>query len=264
MDLFLALSRLPTWLDALLLLGLATALAAAGPHLVRRRVGFERLVVNNEVAGFQYAVLGTCYAVLLALALLAVWEEFREAERSVEGEAAAWVVLHQLAAGVPEPGRGAVRAALQDYARAAVEQEWPAMARRTGSPAADAALRRVRAALLAVEVGDARAAAVYGQMLDRLAELAEDRRRRLDMAGGALPPLVGTVLVAGAALTVGFTLFFAGKNLWSQALMTAALCLMVMLVLFAAVELNYPFAGGVRVGPEPLERALRQETSGPG
>jgi hypothetical protein len=35
---------------------------------------------HNDVAGFIYAVLGVVYAVLLALVVIAVWEEFDAAK----------------------------------------------------------------------------------------------------------------------------------------------------------------------------------------
>ena len=64
------------WLSGLLLVGLTTGLAMLGPILVRRYVTLERLTANNEVAGFKFAVVGVLYAVLLAFAIIVVWEKF--------------------------------------------------------------------------------------------------------------------------------------------------------------------------------------------
>ncbi len=51
-----------------------------GPALVRRYVALDRLTANNEIAGFKYAVLGVLYAVLLAFAIIVVWQKFSDAE----------------------------------------------------------------------------------------------------------------------------------------------------------------------------------------
>ena len=59
------LASLPPWQCAFLVVGLTTAGSMILTVLVRRIVGFERLVSNNEVAGFKFAVLGVVYAVLL-------------------------------------------------------------------------------------------------------------------------------------------------------------------------------------------------------
>jgi Protein of unknown function (DUF4239) len=258
MLLFHALSGLPLWTTAVLLLGVATCLAAIAPLVIRRAVGFERLVVNNEIAGFQYSTLGTSYAVLLAMAVIAVWGDFRDAQRLVDVEASSWGNLYQLAEALPEPGRASVQAALRDYVESLIDDEWPAMQQGRESQRAAESLWQLRTALLQVQVTDARVATVYDHMLDRLIELSEGRRSRLDMLPGSLPPLIDLVLVLGAVITIGFTLFFAGKDVRTQALMTGMLGLMINLVLLAAVELNFPFAGGVRVSSLPIENVMRR------
>jgi hypothetical protein len=258
MYIFHALSGLPLWTTAILLLIVSTCLAALAPLAIRRAVGFERLVVNNEIAGFQYSTLGTSYAVLLALAVVAVWGDFRDAQRLVDAEASSWGNLYILTDALPEPSRTDARTALRSYVRALIDDEWPLMQEGRESELAAQALQHVRKAMLEVQFGDPRTATVYDHMLDRLIELTEGRRSRLDMLPGSLPPLIDMVLVVGAMITIGFTLFFAGKAVRIQALMTGMLCLMINLVLFAAIELNYPFAGGVRVMALPFEEVMRR------
>jgi hypothetical protein len=257
MNVFAAFSGLPLWFIASLLLCVIPAVAALAAFLIRRGVGFERLVLSNEIAGFQYSTLGVMYAVLLALAVVAVWADFREARRLVDREVAAWAILYRLNDALPGPGQDSLRSALLGYGHAVLEDEWPAMARLAGSDAATTAMRRLRHAVVSVEVTDQRGAAVYSEMLDRLADLTEARRGRLDMIPGSLPPLIDTVLVAGALLTITFTLFFAGRDFYIQAMMTSMLCFMIMLVLFAAIELNYPFAGGVHLASDPFVQMLQ-------
>ena len=254
--LFPAISDLPLWATATVMLVVSTLVAGLAPWLVRRGLGFERLVVNNEVAGFQYATLGTIYAILQGLAAVAVWDDYSGARATVEAEAAALINIDRLADGVPEPGRSAVRRALREYANSVIEHEWPAMRRGESATEPREALRRLGTALLTIEVQDQRAAVLYDHVLSETERLLVYRRERLDLIAGSLPPLVGSVLYSGAVITIAFTLFFAGRNVASQSLMTALLCLMVMLVLFVTVELNYPFGGGINVDPGPFQRML--------
>lgn len=76
----LFLTTRPLWLSILLLVGLPTLLAMAGPYLIRLRVELSNLRTNNEVAGFKFATVGVTYAVLLAFAVIVVWEKFSDAE----------------------------------------------------------------------------------------------------------------------------------------------------------------------------------------
>jgi len=95
-----ALTTQPLWLSAALLLGATTILALAAPVLVRRHVSHERLRINNEVAGFMFAVVGVLYAVLLAFAVIVVWEKFNEAEHAAAQEAGAAATVYRLANGI--------------------------------------------------------------------------------------------------------------------------------------------------------------------
>ena len=87
----------------------------------------ERLATNNEIAGFKFATVGVIYAVLLAFAVIVVWEKFTEAETAVVQEAGAAATLYRLASG-PEPEAVATRAALTNYLRLAIDRDWPQMA----------------------------------------------------------------------------------------------------------------------------------------
>jgi hypothetical protein len=70
--------------------------------LCRRRWGTDRLALNNEVAGFKFAVVGVFYAVLLAFVVVAVWEDYRDTETAVRNEAKALADLHQVSYALPD------------------------------------------------------------------------------------------------------------------------------------------------------------------
>ena len=61
--------------------------------LIRRAAPLELLTDNNEVAGCKFAVVGVLYAVLLAFAVIVVWERFSETEGQVATEAGASATL---------------------------------------------------------------------------------------------------------------------------------------------------------------------------
>src|SRR5215204_1144623 len=68
----------------LLVVGGACFVAVLGLALVQRLVPTTIRKEYNDVAGFIYAVLGVIYAVLLALVVIATWEEFGRASVTVE------------------------------------------------------------------------------------------------------------------------------------------------------------------------------------
>src|SRR5262247_4800036 len=121
------LATQPLWIAAVILIVPTTLLAMAGPVLVRRYFDFKQLRSNNEVAGFKFATVGVLYAVLLAFAVIVVWEKFNQAESEVAKEAGAAATVFRLTQGV-EPERGAaIREATTEYLTSAIASDWPAM-----------------------------------------------------------------------------------------------------------------------------------------
>src|SRR6476646_10030489 len=93
-------TTMPLWLSALLVVGVPTAIAMVGPYFVRRLVPLKTLRTTNEVAGFKFAVVGVLYAVLLAFAVIVVWERFSDAENNVATEAGAAANIYRLSQGL--------------------------------------------------------------------------------------------------------------------------------------------------------------------
>jgi Na+/proline symporter len=256
------LSQQPLWLSAFLVVVVMTGLTMMGPFLVRRFIGFERLVTNNEVAGFKYAVLGVIYAVLLGFAVIVVWERFRDAETAVTQEAAAAASIYRLSQGVEAARRPAIDTALTAYLRAAIDDDWPAMGRGGISRQATQALTTLYASVLAIDPPNLGSAAMMQAMLGELSALTDARRQRFELSGGIVPNVMWGVLFIGALLTLSFSFFFGSRNLLAQTLMAGMLAAVIFMALFVIVAIDHPFSGGISVPPEALEYVLRALSPG--
>ena len=100
-----------------LVIGAVCLVALAGLELVQRLVPASSRQPHNDVAGFIYAALGVIYAVLLALVVIAVWEEYRAASETVEQEANALAEIAWLAHRLPEPEGPHIQELARSYAR---------------------------------------------------------------------------------------------------------------------------------------------------
>jgi hypothetical protein len=78
---------LHTAVYGVLVVGGVCLVALAGFELVDRLVPAVSRQRHNDVAGFIYAALRVIYAVLLALVVISVWEEYQAASETVEEEA---------------------------------------------------------------------------------------------------------------------------------------------------------------------------------
>ncbi len=254
----------PLWLGALILIVPTTLIAVAGPFVVRRFVKLDRLRTNNEVAGFKFATVGVLYAVLLAFAVVVVWEKFNQADSEVAKEAGAAATVYLLAGGIDDGHGAAIRKATTDYLTAAITKDWPAMERESDSPAVTDALSGIYWATLKYHTFDASEGIVLAEILRQIDAISDARRERLVMADGIVPDIIWMVLFGGAALTIGFTFFFGAENLRAQALMTGVLSILIFAGLLTIIAIDHPFAGTVKVGPDALSEVLVDYTGSTG
>jgi hypothetical protein len=248
------LSSLPLWLLIVLIVVIPTAVAMCAQLAIRRWVGVDRLAKNNEIAGFKFATVGVIYAVLLAFTVVVVWEKFNDAEVAVAEEAGATAALFHYAEG-KEPES---LAALAKYLQAAIEKDWPAMAREEDSPAAEHALDLVYRAAIALGRSGTRGAADMAEVFRQLDNVTAARRVRLHLATGLVPNIIWVALFMGAFLTVGFTLFFGSENLIAQVSMTGVLSILVTMGLVVILSIDHPFTGPVFIHPDPLASVLAE------
>ncbi len=252
----LILTTLPLWLSTLLVIALPTAFAMAGPFFIRRHVRLDRLRTNNEVAGFKFATVGVLYAVLLAFAIIVVWEKFNVSENDVAKEAGAAATIYRLSNGMDAERRNALRGAMNAYLSAAISKDWPAMEQGTLDPGVTSALSNIYVTLLNARTGSGPDTVLMAEILRQLDDISAARRARFVTADGNVPNILWFVLVGGAIVTVGFTFFFGTPNLRAQALMTGALAALVFSALLTVIVIDHPFAGSVKVEPEALVHVL--------
>ncbi len=253
----LFLSRCPLWFAAILVVILPTIAAMCGPALIRRRVALESLTINNEIAGFKFATVGVLYAVLVAFAIIMVWERFADAETAVVQEAGAAATLYRLASG-PEPEAVETRRALDRYLALAIERDWPQMALENQSRDTTRALDAIYTTAVRLAQSGSRPTAILLAMFNQLDVLTQARRSRLHLAVGIVPTMLWVVLTFGGVLTVGFTFFFGTRNLQAQIIMTGILSSVVFMSLLVIVSINHPFTGPVHIDSEPLSAVLAE------
>jgi hypothetical protein len=248
----------PIWVTALLLT-IGAAVYSIGLMLVTRTIyGVDRLSLNNEVAGFKFAVIGVFYAVMLAFIVIAVWEDFRKTEEAVRDEAKAVVDLHRVTFALPVAGGAEIRNHLIAYTNDVREYEWATMAVGEPSDIVVKDLDRLSRAIFDINPQSWQELALYQDALRLLAVMTDNRNERLDSSGGSMPRILWFVLIVGGLITLGYPAFFGSTNLVAQILMTAALAELVALAMLLGLAFDYPFSGEVHISAYPFDQALRQ------
>jgi hypothetical protein len=253
-----------------LVVGGTCLVALAGLEVVQRLVPATSRQRHNDVAGFIYAALGVIYAVLIALVVIAVWEEYDAASVTVEQEANALAEIAWLGNRLPEPEGSRIQELCRSYAEEVVDKEWPLMEQGQAplmtqveqAPAGWTLIDEIRASLQDFQPQTPADEQLYAEGLDQVQRLADARRMRLVAAEEGVPAVLWSVLIFGGMAAVGFTYLFGLENTWAHRLMVVTLAAVIGLVLFTIGAMEHPFSGGARIGTGAFELVLeRLETS---
>src|SRR5215217_8930402 len=209
-------SVLLTIVYGVLVVGGTCLIALAGLEVVQRLVPATSRQPHNDVAGFIYAALGVIYAVLLALVVIAVWEEYGAASETVEQEANAVAEIFWLGNRLPEPEGAHLQELVRAYAEEVVNKEWPLMeegqaplmTQAPGTPAGWTIIDNIRASLQDFEPRAKAEEQLYAEGLDQVQRLADARRTRLVASEEGVPRILWSVLIFGDIAAVGFAYLF--------------------------------------------------------
>jgi hypothetical protein len=253
----------PIWLSALLLVVVLPAAAVVIQVVLRRRWPALREGDHNDVAGFIIAVVGVIYAVLLAFVVVVSWENFSGAEAVVGQEASALRNTYRDSTTFPPEVRERIHTDVRDYARTAIDREWPAMTRgEPGVPEVATVLDTFSQDLAALPATTMTQQQYVAVEADRFNDLVTARSQRLDFVDQGVPGVLWAALVVGAVVTIGFAMIFGMSSTLLHSVMVGSLTILIGVLLFVALAIDHPFAGEVSVASTPLERVLHDFEAG--
>jgi hypothetical protein len=249
-----SLESLPTWLAGVVVVGGFVLTTLAMGLLVARFTSGEIRSAHNDRAGFILAVIGVVYAVLLGFVAIGVWERFDAAQTRSYDEATELATVYRDADSFP--GGNGLRNTLVAYAKSVISQEWPKMSRGIRIDAPNPLLELADHQVRALPVDSARTAGIQVEMLGAITAALMDRQTRLTIDFIGINSIMWVVLLAGAYVTVAFTYLFGFERTVMQQLMIGGLSLIIGLVLFLTLALDYPFRGSIAVGPGAFQSLL--------
>jgi len=247
------LINIPTWVIAVIMLSIAVGTAVGGVLIVRNLVDIKKFKQHHDIAGPIFSTIGVIYAVMLAFVLVIVWQDFDRAQNDTVKEANYFAQIYRDATGLPEPFRSQFLEANGNYLKAVIKYEWPQMQRGERSLESQAAADRVWEVTASFDPKTDKEKIFFSEMLTKMNDAVEMRRQRIQDAGSGLHPALWFVLLFGGIITVVFTFFFGSENLYAQLTMTTMLAVLIVLILFTILLMDFPFSGDLSIPATPLQ-----------
>ncbi|WP_372785743.1 hypothetical protein [Phenylobacterium sp.] len=244
----------PTWLvGGSFGLG-AMALSLAGMFLVRPLFhkwihGQDR---TNEMVSLNIASFSVFYGILLGLVAVGVYANFQSTGDLIEREASTLSALYSDTNALPEPNRTQLLADLRAYAKETIEKDWPTQRKGLVPTGGTAIVMTFQKHLLAVHPTVKADEIAYAEAAGQFEKLVELRSNRLVKITAGIPDLLWTVLLIGAAFTVGI-IWMLDMQINVHAILTAILSMFLGIVIFLVADMDKPFRGDVLATSDAYE-----------
>ena len=236
-----------------LLLGAVGACLLAGVPFLREKL-LRIQVLDDDESEFASKALNVVIGftgVVLAFSLVQAHNNLRNLEAQVGTEAHNLAQLDRLLVRYGDPGSGAIRTSLRDYANSIVRDEWPEL--RKGRPSARTAalFRPISRGVLAIDPPPGRQSLIYAEMLKKADDIAADRKARVVAATKLELPGIFWETIVALLITLLLLAAFSEATFGRAVALGAqgfSLALLVALVFIY----DEPFKGQSSVSSEPI------------
>lgn len=249
---------LPAYVCLGIILALTVAAAWFGVWLVRRLLPHGVDKRQTEVDAALFSNVAILFTVLLAFMVVGVWEQFNKAMEGAEDEPSCLLSVVQMSKAFPEnsPRVQVLRESIKAYCASVADKEFPAMGKFGRSPETEEAMERVWTATSRMDPQTYQESSAHQVMLESLMACQKDRISRLMIADRGLPDVLWSVIICFTIVTIAFSAFLSSEESSYRWFTVGAFALSTGLVLFAIVELNYPFIGNVTVNGDGFRHVL--------
>lgn len=213
----------------------------------------------DAIVSTKAGYLAETYAILLGMLLVAALAEFQDMQTTVAAEAGKLAAIRSLTAGLEPVDRAAWDEAVSSYARVVAQEEWPELALGGHSAGVDRALERLFTLVGGTSAPPGSPAATILPRTGELLQAVVDHRAARvtngppDAAEGEL----GRALLILTAIAIAVPWFLRSTNLLIHLLLAGLLTLAYIALIVTAIDLFYPFAGGMHLGPEAFAGLVR-------
>jgi len=232
----------------------ATVISLAGMFLVRPLFhkwihGQDR---TNEMVSLNIASFSVFYGILLGLVAVGVYANYQSTGDLVEREASTLSALYSDTNALPEPARTQLLGDLRAYAKETIEKDWPTQAKGIVPTGGTAWVQTYQSHLLLVHATTRADEIAFAEASGQFEKLVELRSNRLVKVTSGIPDLLWSVLLIGAAFTVGI-IWMLDMQINVHAILTAVLSAFLGIVIFLVADMDKPFRGDVLATSDAYE-----------
>ncbi len=248
--------NVPEWVSVLVFLGGLPALMLWLQRLVRRRFPRWERGEHNDAAGVMLSAAVVVYSVAIGLCVITLWGKLDDAQRATQAEATNLAAVAEGSRVCDAAVQDRIRAGVIAYNRDVVDL-WSLRIR--GEPQVQVSndLNGLVETVAQLQPRTQAQRAFVDDAEARLAHASELRSTSVELAHDQqLPDVLWVAVLGGSVVVLGLCLTSGVRDGTLRRILLTGVAATVGINLFLVTELNYPFYGQIRVGPDSYENVV--------
>ncbi|WP_306597924.1 hypothetical protein [Geothrix sp. 21YS21S-2] len=213
---------------------------------------------SSDFGQIYGGAVGSIFALVFALVIVAVWQNYDKVSSIVDQEANALHNLYQNLEGYPPEFRDPIRAELKAYVRQVIDKEWTRITDGDQDPETNRMIAHLGLAFTTYKPAALGDLPLHQQQLQQLALCRSLRHDRIEGGETYLDASMWISLGMGSLILLAFSCLLNMGSLRQHHLMHATLGASLGLVFFLLLVYNYPFLGPGAISPAPLRMLLER------
>jgi uncharacterized membrane protein len=246
------LDSMPDWALFIVIVGGVVAASLVGLFLSRRYLAQWRNTADGPVVAAVATMVMTLFALVLAFAVVTLYDQYNGASDSVTGEATDLAQIVRDSATFPPAAQQKIDGAVKAYILEVRDHEFKLMHDGKEDDAASDRLQDIFTAFEGYNPQTTAQVGFYNSAITELNDAVTERRARLEAVDAALPSAFAALLALSALVSILTTFFLSTENTTLEVVLVSSVAVIVGAGLLTALLLQYPFSGSVAVSSHPF------------
>ncbi len=241
------LNALPEWMLFILFLLVPVCLALAGTWCIRKFLPGWKRASAQETVGTVVGLVSTFFALVLAFAIVNLYQRYEDASYRVNATAASLTVLTHDAAAFPAPEQQRIDEAVGAYAARLTSVVFPGLRKGTLPQGTDPGLGRLYQVLESYHPATPTEVSFYDASIAELGTLLSNEQQFVSDGTSSLPAAFLALLAVTAILTLAASLLLSAESPTFESALTASIAAAIGIGWLTVAILEFPFSGSVSV-----------------
>ncbi|MFZ4116244.1 MAG: hypothetical protein ACOYK6_05915 [Chthoniobacterales bacterium] len=232
---------------------LPASLALAGIFLARKLIAPNKRNPHHDIAHAILGPVGTIFGILGAFMVATTWHEYEDTSLNLHEESNALRSLYFNAEAFAPQTRDSIQTLCKNYRKAVLENEWKIIQKGKDTLLGDATISQLYKIYLSYPLITEKERIYYRMSVEKLEKLRKYRELRIEDSCTGLLPLLWILFLLGGTTLVTITLLMISSPGQTHALMVVLLAMLIGIMTFAIISLDFPFIGFTKMSTAPLD-----------